>query len=242
MKSFRDLSWKSKAHVVGLYTRMNVRALFGWKALVYLAAVAVYYPTFCYIVVRTEARLTLGQALGWLVWLPSTLFAVFFAMEMIARERDAGILETFFTVSVSTYRIWLTKLLTLALCVSLLAFVLVVVSCWYVVEISIPLTLVAVLPPLYFFASLSLLLSAMLKSGNAAGIIMLALLAFVAVSSEGLGATVVYPYLNPFDRPHDTDPYVWVRTVVYNKLAFTLLSGVISWRSLRWLDKRERLL
>lgn len=242
MKPFRDLSLGNKLHVVALYTRMNMRALFGWKSLVFLAAVGVYYPAFCYVVVWTEARLTLGQALGCLVWMPSTLFAVFFAMEMVSRERDAGLLETFFTVSVSAYRIWITKFLTLALCTTLLAFALVVVSWWFVVDISIPLTLIAVLPPLYFFASLAVLLSAMLKSGNAAGIVMLALLAFVAVASDGLGSTVVYPFLNPFDRPYDTDPYVWARTVVYNKLAFVLLSGVVFWRSLRWLDKRERML
>jgi ABC-type transport system involved in multi-copper enzyme maturation permease subunit len=242
MKSFRDLHVRGKISVIALYTMMNIRVVFGVKAILFLLATAIYYTAFYTIAVKTEAQLTLDQALAWLVWMPVTVFAVFFSMEMISRERDAGLLETLFTVSVSIYRLWIIKFLTLMLCVSVLALILIAVSYWYVVDIPIMLTFVYVLPPVIFFAGLTVLLSAMLKSGNAAGICVIALLAFVMITYEGLGSTIVFPYLNPFERPYYTEPYIWVRTVAYNKIAYALLGVVWFWRALRWLDRRERLL
>jgi len=240
--SFRELSLKNKLSVILLYTRVNLRVIFGFKVVLFLAVTALYYAAFYLSAINSKDILTLDQALAWLIWMPTTIFAVFFSMEMISRERDAGLLETFFTVSVSIYRLWTIKFITLLLSVSFLALVLIAVSYRYVVDIPIFLTLVYVLPPLIFFAGLTVLFSAMFKSGNAAGICVVAVLAFVVLTADGLGTTVVYPYLNPFGRPYETDPFIWARTVAYNKIAYTLLGAVWFWRALRWLDRRERLL
>jgi hypothetical protein len=242
VKRFRDLSPRNKVSVTLLYAMMNLRVVFGFKALLFLAGTVIYFVAFYVIAVKTEATLTLGQALAWLVWMPSTIFAVFFSMEIISRERNAGLLETFFTVSVSIYRLWIIKFMTLTLCLSTFALALTAATYWYVVDIPIMLTLVCVLPPLIFFAGLTVLLSAVFKSGNAAGICVVALLAFVLLTAEGLSTTVVFPYLNPFSRPYYTEPFIWARTVMYNKIAYMLLGVVWFWQALRWLDRRERLL
>jgi len=242
MKAFRELSFAKKVPVILLYNRMNLRVIFGLKGLLFLAGTALYFVAFCVIVANSEANLTLAQALAWLVWLPSTVFAVFFSMEVISRERDAGVLETFFTVSVSIYRLWIIKFATLMLCIGLLALALIAATNRYVADLPVTLTLLYVLPPLIFFAGLALLLSAIFKSGNAAGICVAAILGFVLLTSEGLSTTVVYPYFNPFDRPYYIEPFTWIRTAVYNKIAYTLLGCLWFWRALRWLDRRERLL
>jgi hypothetical protein len=242
MKSFRELSLTRKISVILLYTRMNLRAIFGFKALFFLVGTALYFAIFCVVVAKTDAGLTLEQALAWLVWMPSTLFAVFFSMEVISREREAGVLETFFTVSVSVYRLWIIKFITLLCCVALLALALIVAAERYVMEIPILLTLLYVLPPLLFFAGLTVLFSALFKSGNAAGICVAAILGLVLLMAEGLSTTVVYPYLNPLVRPDYTEPFIWIRAAVYNKIAYTLLGCLWFWRALRWLDRRERLL
>ncbi len=227
--------------VIVLYAMMNLRVVFGLKALLFLAGTAIYFVVF-YFIARNSENLTLGDTLAWFIWLPTTIFAVFFSMEMISRERDAGLLETFFTVSVSIYRLWIIKFITLTLCLSMLALALIAAAYWWVVDIPILLTLVYVFPPIFFFAGLTVLLSAVFKSGNAAGICVVALLALVLLMSEGLATTVVFPYLDPFTRPFEIEPFIWVRTVVYNKIAYTLLGGVWFWQALSWLDRRERLL
>ena len=231
-----------KAAVLLLYIWMTLRVVFGVKALVFLAGAAIYFILFCVIAVKFEARLTLEDVLKFLVWMPTSIFAVFFSMEMISRERDAGLLETLFTVSASSSRLWIFKFMTITVCLTLLALALIVATYWYVADIPILLTLLSILPPIVFFSGLTTMLSAMLKSGTAAGICVAAILAFVFVTSDELSTTIVFPYLNPFDKPYDIESFIWTRRVVYNKIAYLLLGGVCFWRALRWLDRRERLL
>ena len=201
-----------------------------------------YVVVLCLIAARSDDGLTVGQALPLVVWLPVTLFAVLFSMDIISREREANLMETLFTVSVSVYRLWIIKFVTLMAGLTLLSFALVVTTDLFVVDLPVFLALVSVLPPILFFASLTVLFSAMFKSANAAGLCMAAILAFVALPAQGLSATVVYPFLNPFDKPVLEESFIWTRTVVYNKIAYFLLGCVWFWRGLRRLDRRESLL
>ncbi len=246
MRSFRELGASERAGAVLLTLWMNCRVVFGWKVLLFLAGTAIHFVAFCLIRARMDEPITLGTVLAWLVWLPTTVFAVFFAMDLVSRERDAGLLETIFTVSVSPYRVWIIKFAVLMLSVTLLALALIALTDRIVIELPVMLTLVYVLPPLVFFAALTVLFSLLFKNANAAGLCMAAVLGFVllmARASEGqISATVIFPYLNPFDMPPQEETFIWVRTVVYNKTAYTLLGGVWFWRALRWLDRRERLL
>lgn len=248
MKSFRSLSLVSKFSVILLYTRINLRIVFGLKALLLLAGVGLYVVVLCLIlantdiVADTDSGLSVGRALQLFVWLPVTLFAVLFSMEIISKERDANLIETFFTVSVSVYRLWIVKFATLMACLSLLAFALIVTVDLFVVDLSIVLSLLNVLPPILFFASLTVLFSAMFNSANAAGMCVAAILGFVMLTSEVVSTTIVYPFLSPFERPIQHESFIWIRNVVYNKIAYTLLGCVWFWRALRRLDNREWLL
>lgn len=243
MTSFRSLSLPSKLEVVLLYTRINLKIVFGLKALLLLAGTLLYVVVLCLLAVYTEVlSLSVGQALPLVIWLPLTLFAVIFSMDIISRERDANLIETFFTVSGSVYRLWIIKFATLMGSLSFLAFALILTTDLFVVEVPIWLTLLSVLPPILFFASLTVLLSALTGSANAAGLCVTAILAFVVITSEGLATTVVYPYLNPFEKPVHVESFIWNRNVVYNKIAFFLLGCVCFWRALRRLDHREKLL
>jgi len=243
MRSFRELGVRARAGVVLLSLWMNCRIVFGWKMLLFLTGTAIYFVVFCLIRASMDEPITLGTALAWLVWLPTTVFGVFFAMDLVARERDAGLLETIFTVSVSLYRVWIIKFAVLMLSVTLLALALIALTDRIVIELPVMLTLVYVLPPLVFFAALTVLFSVVFKSANAAGLCMAAVLGFVLlVSRGGISTTRIFPYLNPFDMPPETEVFNWVRTVLYNKVGYVVLGGVWFWRALRWLDRRERLL
>lgn len=243
MKTFRNLSLLSKISVVLLYTRITLKIVFGLKALMVLAVALLYVVVLCLIAVNTDAlSLSVGQALPFVVWIPLTVFAVLFSMDIISRERDANLLETFFTVSVSVYRLWLLKFMTLMACLGLLALALIVITDIFVVDLPIWITLLNVLPPILFFASLTVFFSALLNSANAAAMCVTAILAFVMLTYEGLSTTVIYPFLNPFEKPVQTESFIWIRNVVWNKIVYSLLGCVWFWRALKRLDHRERLL
>lgn len=233
----------SKLSVVLLYTRINLKIVFGLKALIILAVAFVYVIILCVIAVNTDAlSLSVGEALPFVVWIPLTVFAVLFSMDIISKERDANLIETFFTVSVSVYRLWLLKFMTLMACLTVLAFALIVATDIFIVELPVWITLVNVLPPVLFFASLTVLFSAMLNSANAAAMCVTAILAFVMLTYEGLSKEVVYPFLNPLDKPIQVESFIWIRNAVWNKILYTLFGCVWFWRALKRLDRRERLL
>ena len=243
MSSFRSLSLANKLSVLVVYTRINLKVVFGLKGLLILVLTLLYVLVLCVIAVSTDVlSLTVAQALPLVVWLPVTVFGVLFSMDIISKERDANLLETFFTVSVLVYRLWILKFVTLMGCLTLLALALLVVTDLFIVELSVGLALVNVLPPILFFASLTVFISGLLNSANAAGLCVTAILAFVALTYEGASSAVVYPFLNPFDKPVGQESFIWIRGVVYNKIVYTLLGCVWFWRALRRLDRRESLL
>ncbi len=233
----------SKLGVVLLYTRINLKIVFGLKALIILAVAFVYVVILCLIAVMTDAlRLTGEEALLFVVWIPLTVFAVLFSMDIISKERDANLIETFFTVSVSVYRLWLLKFMTLMASLTLLAFLLIVGTDIIIVDLPIWIALVNVLPPVLFFASLTVLFSSLLNSANAAAMCVTAILAFVMLTYEGLATTPIYPFLNPLEKPLQVEAFIWVRNAVWNKILYTLFGCVWFWLALKRLDRRERML
>ena len=233
----------SKLGVVLLYTRINLKIVFGLKALIILAVAFIYVVILCLIAVMTDAlRLTGEEALLFVVWIPLTVFAVLFSMDIISKERDANLIETFFTVSVSVYRLWLLKFMTLMASLTLLAFLLIVGTDIIIVDLPIWIALVNVLPPVLFFASLTVLFSSLLNSANAAAMCVTAILAFVMLTYEGLATTPIYPFLNPLEKPLQVEAFIWVRNAVWNKILYTLFGCVWFWLALKRLDRRERML
>lgn len=232
----------AKLSIILLYTRINLKIVFGRKAIWIFLGMLIYVVIVCLIAVKSEDQVSVTQALPLVVWMPLTLIAVLFSMDIISKERDANLIETLFTVSVSVYRLWIIKFMTLMFSLGLLAVVLIVTTKIVVVDVPVFLALLNVLPPIFFFASLTMFLSVFVKSANAAGMCVTAILGFVFLTSEGLSQTVVYPYLNPFDKPVNEESFIWVRTLVYNKIAFSLLGLLCFWRSMRRLDRREGLL
>jgi len=246
MKSFRELDIRAKLSASLLYLRMNFRIIFGRKVLLFIAGALIYFIAFCVIRSRSDRPLTLGEALAWLVWLPSTLMTVFFSMELVSHERETGVLETLFMASVSRYRVWIIKFVVMVLFISLTALLLIVLTDIFAIDLSITLTLLYTIPPLVFFAALTVLFSVMFKSGNAAALCIVAILMFMLLlvgSSDGrIAKVVIFPYLNPFDKPLDKDTFIWVRTVLFNKVGYLVLGCIWFWRALRRLERRERLL
>jgi len=246
MKSFRELDSRAKLSASMLYLKMNFRVIFGSKVLLFISGALVYFAAFCVIRSRLDKPLSLTEALAWLVWLPVTVTTVFFSMELVSHERETGVIETLFMISVSRYRIWILKFVVLISFLVLETVVLVVMTDMLAIDLFIMLTVLYTIPPVVFFAALTILFSVMFRSGNAAGLCIAAILMFMLLlvqTSDGrIADVVIFPYLNPFDRPLNRATFDWARTVLFNKIGFLVLGCIWFWRALRRLERRERLL
>lgn len=242
MGSFRGLSMRAKLAVLMLYLRINIKIVFGRKVLWFLIG-AVIYETILYIVaMNSDNAIPAAEGLMLSVWAPTIIMTVLFSMDIISKERDANMIETLFTVSVSVYRLWLIKFTTLMVCMTIFASILILIANAFLLDLPFFTTLVSVLPPVLFFSTFTMYLSVLLKSATIAGMVVTAILAFCALTFDGASQAVVYPFLNPFDKPIETENFIWIRSLIYNKIGYTLLGSVGLWRAMKWLDSRERLL
>ena len=241
MATFRELSIPAKISIVLLSLKFNYRIVFGRKVLVLLAGVLIYFAAACIVLNRMEAS-TLDDALFWLVWIPTTVVTVFLSMDLLMSEHSSGVLETLFTVSASRHRIWLIKFAVVMLLSCLLALLLIVLTYLFAVDLPILLTWIYVIPPLVFVASGTVLLSVIFKSGNIAVLLVTAFLLLEVLIRRAGSHRVTYLFHNPFDKPVDIEPFIWARTVFYNKVFYTAWGCVWFAIALWLIQRRERLL
>jgi hypothetical protein len=243
MKSFRELNMRARVAAV-LYTcKMMNRIVLGWKLWLFIAATVALYSAYFAIGIRTDDQLAMSEVFGWLIWLPSTVTGTFFGMGLVSHERNAGMLETLFTSSPSRYRLWIVKFAVMmsAMCVYVAAIA--TATSYLIFDVPIALTWLYVMPPTLFFSALTVYLSVKLKSGNAAGLCMAAILVLcLMMTQDGIAREGVFPLFNPLDKPESMSAFLWARRTVVNKSIYLILGGVAFWRALRGLDRRERLL
>jgi ABC-type transport system involved in multi-copper enzyme maturation permease subunit len=241
MATFKELSVPAKMSIVLLSLKFNYRIVFGRKVWFFVAGVLIYFAAACIVLNRMEAS-TLEDALLWLAWLPTTVVTAFLSMDLVENERNSGVLETLFTTSVSRHRVWLIKFVVLMLFSCLLGLLMIVVTYLFAVDLPILLTWIYTVPQLVFIASWTVLFSVIFKSGNIAGLWTAAFLLFEMLIRRAGAHRVTYLFHNPFDKPVDIEPFIWARTVFYNKVFYAAFGCVCFWIALWLIDRRERLL
>lgn len=243
MKSFRELSVIGRIFAAIHMFRMTYKVVFGRKPWLFAIATAALFAAFFAINMRTDEVLTMRHVFAWLIWLPSTITSVFFAMGLVSHERNAGMIETLFTSSPSRYRIWIIKFAVMMSVLTVYAGLIVTATSYAIYDIPLLLTWFYLMPPVLFLSALTVYFSVRLKSGNAAGLAMAALLVLMLMlGSGGTSRAPIFPFFNPLDKPDYITSFIWGRRVVVNKILFLVLAGVAFWRALRCLDRRERLL
>jgi hypothetical protein len=94
--------------------------------------------------------------------------------------------------------------------------------------------------PLFLFGMLTIFLSIVFKSSNAAAIlsVVLAILASFVLSPFPR----IYPFLNPFNAPREMSPDTWFQICVQNRFFIAAFGVALFVTSMHLLSKRERLL
>ena len=91
-------------------------------------------------------------------------------------------------------------------------------------------------------ASGTVLWSVVFKSANAAGLITAGFLLLEVLIRRAGSYRVTYLFHNPFDKPVEIEPFIWARTVFYNKVFYTAWGCVWLVIALWLIQRRERLL
>ena len=96
--------------------------------------------------------------------------------------------------------------------------------------------------PAFLIASLTFFFSVICRSGNAAGMLSLGVLLLVLITSEPLGGTEFFLFLNPFDPPIGVEETMWDDKVLINRSGVFGIGCLMLFLGLRRMERRERLL
>ncbi len=237
------LTWKELTLSAWRLYRLSFRLVFHRKLLFMGAGILAYYGIlYALAVFRPGEGFSAIQALHILVEAPGTVLGIYLTMDLVAGERDRNTLEVLFSTSSSHYKIWVVRMLSIyvVLAVSLMAMS--ALSYFFFAEFLFVEGALNAFLPAFLVANLTFFFSVSFRSGNAAGMLSLGFLIFILLTSESLGNTPYFLFLNPFDPPIGVDDALWGDRVLVNRLCVAALGCVLLFLALRRMEGRERLL
>jgi ABC-type transport system involved in multi-copper enzyme maturation permease subunit len=181
-----------------------------------------------------QERLSGDDILNVVLTFPGVPFVILFGMQLVLFERENRTIEVMFCLPGPPFKVWVVKGVGLLAAVASAMGLQAVLSYFFLADFPFIETVFYSLFPLFFFASLTILLSILFKSANAAAILAVVLAVLSSFVLRPLQR--IYPFLNPFKPPADMWPGTWFQICFQNRLFLALASTAL------FLGKRERLL
>ena len=222
-------------------TRYNMKIIFGGKFLYFILGAFIFFLLFGAILAFEENELMIEDIYGLLIF-PAILIIFYPTVFGIQNDADQRTLEIIFSIPDYRYKIWLLRFFIVLFLAFLLLIPFALISHYALISIPI-LKMVFQLMVLVCFASaLGFALSAIIKNGNAAAVIMVLLgLTFLILSDE-LKFNKWNIFLNPFQSPSDINDIVWQEVIFQNRIIMGIVSIVLLFLGLLNLQNREKFL
>jgi ABC-type transport system involved in multi-copper enzyme maturation permease subunit len=187
-----------------------------------------------------QERLTGDDILNVVLTFPGVPFVILFGMQLVLFERENRTIEVMFCLPGPSFKVWVVKWIGLLAAVASAMGLQAVLAYFFLADFPFLETVFFSLFPLFFFASLTVFLSILFRSANAAAIlaVVLAFLSWPFLRPFRR----IDPFLNPLKPPADLGPGMWFPICFQNRLFLSLASAALFLLSLHLLGKRERLL
>lgn len=237
------LTWKELMLSAWRLYQLSFRLVFHRKLLFLGAGILTYYGIlYALAVFRPGEGISAIQALHILVEAPGTVLSIYLTMDLVAGERDRNTLEVLFSTSSSHYKIWVVRMFSVYVVLAIVLMAISTLSYFLFAEFLFIEGALNAFLPAFLVANLTFFFSVSLRSGNAAGMLSLGFLILILLTSEALGNTPYFLFLNPFDPPLGVDDTLWGDRVLVNRLCVAALGSILLFLALRRMERRERLL
>ncbi len=221
--------------------RYNMRIIFGGKFGYFILAALIFFLLFGTIMAFEESEIELVDIYGILSF-PAILLVFYPSAFGIQNDADQRTLEIIFGIPDYRYKVWLLRYVMVLVLVFLLLFPFASIAYYALMSFPIFRMVLQLMVLVLFTSSLGFMISTLVKSGNAAAVILVIIgLAFL-ILGEQLEHSKWNIFLNPFKVPGDVNEVVWQETIRQNRLFMGLSSIVFILFGLLNLQKRERFL
>lgn len=225
--------------VVAKLIRYNLKIIFANRFFYFLMAALAFYIIVTLINVFAENPPT-EATVYYVLLLPGLLVIFYPTVFGIQNDVDARMIELIFGIPNYRYKVWLVRLLLVAVVVVAVLLVLSLVSSIALVRVHVPEMVYQLLFPVLFLGALAFMVSTLVRSGNGTAVVMVVLGLGFWIASGMLRTSPWNLFLNPFQVPSNINEAIWA-SVVANSRLYLLVGTVVSVLfGLLNLQKRER--
>ncbi|MGQ9561321.1 MAG: hypothetical protein ACUVTG_00025 [Candidatus Oleimicrobiaceae bacterium] len=225
--------------VVANLIRYNLKIIFANRFFYFLMAALAFYIIVTLINVFAENPPT-EATVYYLLLLPGLLVIFYPTVFGIQNDVDARMIELIFGIPNYRYKVWLVRLLLVAVVVVAVLLVLSLVSSIALVRVQVPEMVYQLLFPVLFLGALAFMVSTLVRSGNGTAVVMVVLGLGFWIASGMLRTSPWNLFLNPFQVPSNINEAIWASVVANNRL-YLLVGTVVSVLfGLLNLQKREK--
>ncbi len=232
---------KQKDRIQLIYNSIvyNLKIVFANKFIYFFIAAFAFFLMIIGIMLFSDSNPGDEDIFNTLIF-PGILILFYPVIFNIQNDKDSRMLEIVFGIPNYRFRVYLVRFVISMM----LLFIILVFMAWFsvfaVARIPVFYMVYNLMYPLLFLASLSFLLSTIIKNASGTAVIMVIIGLFFFIMDEPLEYSKWNIFLNPFNIPTDISHTVWKNVLYQNRLMLIIGSVIaILWAMIN-LQKREK--
>jgi hypothetical protein len=229
--------------ILPLLAKYNLKVIFAGKFIWFLVSALAFLLLIMFMAAwENQVEMSEGSLYSMISY-PAILIIFYPTVFGIQNDEDARILELLFGIPDYKYKVWLTRLVMIYVSTFVILILFACIAHFLLYPVK-PVAMAAQLMfPLVFYGNLSFMLSTLIRNGNGTAAVMLILLIFIRISSEGfINASIWNAFLNPFSLPRGMIPEIWEGIIVRNRIILLAVSLICMMAGLLNLSRREKFL
>jgi len=217
----------------------NLKIVFANKFVYFLIAAFAFFFMVVGIMLFNDSSIEVLDMYNTLIF-PAILIIFYPVIFNIQNDKEARMLEIIFAVPNYRYKVYLMRFAIAMLTLFVFLYIMGALSVFAVLRFSILPMVGQLMFPLFFIATLSFVMTTLVKNGSGAA----AIIIIMGLLFWFFGASMMYSkwnlFLNPYDVPSDMNQNIWQTVITQNRIGLVVMSIVFLLWGLMNLQKREK--
>lgn len=158
----------------------------------------------------------------------------------IQNDMNARMMEVLIGIPNYRYKVWLLRLMIIVMVVFLITLIFSAIVDLTFIPLGIWEMTWQLMYPLVFIGMFTFFISTIVRSGQGAAAVAIIFMLIMFFSSPVLEYSKWDVFLNPFENPADISEFIWMDTILYNRVILLIASVISLLSSLFLLQKRHR--
>ncbi len=230
---------KNSINIALSMIRYNLKIIFANKFVYFLIAAVAFYLLVTGIMLFSDFTPTVRDIYATLIF-PGLLIIFYPVVFNIQNDKDSRMLEIIFSIPNYRYNIYLVRFIISIFLLMVILAMMSYISVFLIARFDVITMLYQLMYPMLFIASLSFMLTTLVKNASGAAVILIIIGLFFWILSEPLQYSKWNIFLNPFNIPTEISYNIWKDIVFQNRLMLIVGTVIFMLWALFNLQRREK--